>query len=453
MNRSNIKDTIVRLDRRMLEVAYPDDIVKSLGGVYPDTEIDTPSRDDGQRCIDDYYQDVSRRAQHDAQYPNEPKQIKPGEDVRVENGRIQISGGQTTVMNINGLLTKVIFDRNPLHEFYEEESFPLEWMYPHLTPFGVIMKINREEVPEITQAIIDKDHAFWSEFSQRTIGNWINYDTSIPQICQWAEDVYLRHNFANFTGDRKFVRDDDAQKAFSKMRSSIGASIYKWRMENSRNPAEIARVTKETEFALKQAFAYCPYSPEVIFHLMNLLLRQNRVDDAIAILKTCHSLDPYNGQISDWVNQLQRSKGDQAGQIGQIFAQVQHALETGNTNMAKQGLDMLLHGPVRDPNIMVGVAAAYLRIGDMADSEQAFLELIDMTPGSAEPWYNLALVQNSRGETAKAVASLKKAFELNPAEIKANPKAIDLHDHFLKDATMTGLRQSPEFKAAFPEGK
>ena len=34
----------------MLEEAYPGDIVKSLGGVYPDTEIATPSPDDSQQC-------------------------------------------------------------------------------------------------------------------------------------------------------------------------------------------------------------------------------------------------------------------------------------------------------------------------------------------------------------------------------------------------------------------
>jgi len=153
----------------------------------------------------------------------------------VENGRVSVSG-QVAVMSINGLLTKVIFDKNPDHEFYVEESFPLDWMYPYLTPFGVIMKINRNPVPELTQDILDKDHAFWSQFSRRTIGNWITYDTSVKEVCDFAEKVYLRHDFKGFTGDRKFVRDDDGQKAFSKLRSSIAASIYQWRSKTSRNP-------------------------------------------------------------------------------------------------------------------------------------------------------------------------------------------------------------------------
>ncbi len=167
-------DRIIRLNRRMLEEAYPEAIVKSLGGVYPDTEIITPSPDDSAACFNDYYADAKRRLQHDAEFPNEPKQLKSGEDVRVDNDHLQISG-QVAVMSINGLLTKVIFDKNPRHEFYVEESFPLDWMYSYLTPFGIIMKINRHPIQELSQEVIDKDHAFWSEYSRRTIGNWITY--------------------------------------------------------------------------------------------------------------------------------------------------------------------------------------------------------------------------------------------------------------------------------------
>jgi len=447
MGWNNIPATTIRLNRRMLEEAYPGDIVKSLGGVYPDTEIITPTSEDSQECINEYYRDAARRAQHDAQYPNEPPQIKPGEDVHIVNGNVQIAGGQTTVMSINGLLTKIIFDKNPNHEFYEEESFPLDWMYPYLTPFGVIMKINRQPVPEITQDIIDKDHAFWSRFSERTIGNWITYDTSIKEICDWAENVYLRHNFAGFTGDRNFVRDDDGQKAFSKMRSSIGASIYRWHMNNPHNPAERARVAKEAEFALKQAFAYCPYSPEAVFDLMNQLLNSNRIDDVLLILKTCHKLDPYNGQIDDWINRFEHSKTDQ---ISQIFAQVERAINAKQNGTAKQMLDQLLNFPTADPNFMVTVATLYLRIGDVAKSEEAFLKLVQLAPNSSEGWYNLALVQANRGETAQAVASLKKVVVLNPAEVKQNPKAINLSERLYQDPSLARLRQTPEFKAAFP---
>jgi hypothetical protein len=443
---SNIPATTIRLNRRLLEESYPGDIAKSLGGVYPDTEITTPSPEDSQLCINEYYNDVGRRMQHDLQFTNEPRQVRPGEDVKVINGRIQILGGQTTVMNINGLLTKIIFDKNPDHEFYVEESFPLDWMYPYLTPFGIIMKINRNPVPEITQDMIDKDHAFWTRYSERTVGNWITYDTTIKQICDWSEEVYLRHYFGHFTGDRNFVRDDDGQKAFSKLRSSIGASIYQWRVGNSHSPAERARMQKEAEFALKQAFAYCPYSPEVIGHLMNLLLSENRIDDALLILHTCQKLDPYNGTITDWIGQLERGKTDQ---LSGYFAQIQRAIDAKDINSAEQMLGQLMNFPTSDPNLVVSVAALYLRIGDLTHSEEAFKKLVAMAPTS-EAYYNLALVEANRGENADAVASLKKSFELNPDERKTHPEMVDLRAHFDKDPGFAGLRQTPEFKAAFP---
>jgi tetratricopeptide (TPR) repeat protein len=452
MGQPSITATVIRLNRRMLEEAYPGNIVKSLGGVYPDTEIATPSPDDSQRCFDDYLEDAERRLQHDNDFPNEPHQVKPGEDVHVEGGRVSVSG-QVAVMNINGLLTKVIFDKNPDHEFYEEESFPLDWMYPYLTPFGVIMKINRHPVTEITQDIIDKDHAFWSQYSQRTIGNWITYDTSVKDICNWADNVYLRHNFANFTGDPRFIRDDDGQKAFSKLRSSIASSIYQWHMRNAHSPAERERVTREAEFALKQAFAYCPYSPEAVFHFMDLLLSQNRIDDALMILKTCHKLDPYNDQINSWIDQLERSKGPptaNSGQLNEILAQIGKTIDAKHNTEAAQLLDRILQMPAVDADSMMQVASLYLRLGNIAKSEVAIKKLTQLMPTASEPWYNLASVQAHQGENADAVDSLKKAFEFNAVELKDNPQILNLRQHVLDDPNFGGLRQTPEYKAAFP---
>jgi tetratricopeptide (TPR) repeat protein len=452
MNRSNIPATIIRLNRRLLEEAYPGDIARSLGGVYPDTEIDTPTPDDSQLCFNQYLEDAQLRLQHDEQFPNEPRQVKPGEDVRIENGRVQVSG-QVAIMSINGLLTKVMFDRNPGHEFYVEESAPMDWMYPHLTPFGVIMKVNRRPLAEMTQDIIDKDHAFWSRFSERTIGNWITYDTSIEKVCAWAEDVYLRHDFGGFTGDRRFVRDDDAQKAFSKLRSSIASSVYQWRARNAHSPAERERVNKEAEFALKQAFAYCPYSPEAVFHYMDLLLSAGRGKEALMILKTCHKLDPFNDQMNSWIEQLEREEspgGQGAENMKQIFDRIQRAIEAGQTNVAAQVLDELLRSPSVDPNTLMNVANLYLRLGNLAKSEEAIKRLTQLVPTFSEPWYNLAIVQAHLGETAEAVASLKKVVELNAAELGRNPQMMNLREHLYQDANFAQLRQTPEFKAALP---
>src|SRR2546423_4400734 len=70
-----------------------------------------PTAADSQLAFSNYLSDARQRLQ--------AGKLKPGEDVKVANGRVQVSG-QIAVMEINGLLVKSIFDRNPSHEFYVE---------------------------------------------------------------------------------------------------------------------------------------------------------------------------------------------------------------------------------------------------------------------------------------------------------------------------------------------
>jgi hypothetical protein len=206
----------IRLNRLLLESAYPGLFTASPGGLYPDREILSATPEDASKAFNDYSMDAAKR------YPNN---LKPGEQVfTLPDGRISVSG-QVAVMQINGLLTKVIFDKNPTHEFYIEESFPLDWMYPHLTPYGIIMKIERNPVPEITEEMVRRDHEYWSQYSERFIGNWINYETPVREVCDWALKTYLQRDLTGFKGDPAFVRDDNAQKAFSKLRNAIGKTI------------------------------------------------------------------------------------------------------------------------------------------------------------------------------------------------------------------------------------
>ena len=123
--RNNISATVVRLNRRLLEEAYPGDIVTSPRRcVYPDAGIETPSPEDSRFVSINTTWTRKEDCNTICRFPNERRQIKPNEDVRIANNRLQISG-QTAVFNIDGLLTKVIFDKNPGHEFYVEESMPL----------------------------------------------------------------------------------------------------------------------------------------------------------------------------------------------------------------------------------------------------------------------------------------------------------------------------------------
>lgn len=470
-------DTRVRLNRLLLEAAYPKEIAKSHGGVYPDREMYIATPEDSQKCFNEYLADAQRRLQHDMQFPNEPKQIHLGEDVKVVDNRVTVAG-QVAVMAINGLLTKVMFDHNPKNEFFVEESFPLDWMYPHLTPYGVIMKINREQLPTLSEEVLQKDHDFWKQYSKRLTGDIIDYNTPIKDIVAWIEKTYLRHDFTGFTGDRKFIRDDDAQKAFSKLRSSIGG-IYAWRLQEAppqfrpKNDAEYQRILREAEFTFRQAFAFCPYSPEAVFRYVNLLTRlPNRIDDALLIAETCLKLDPYNGQVIGLVASLRDFKSRQASmappqrndlqlledqartsptnfavhvELARLYLQMQQ------TGLADQALEPLL-APTSAPTAPDLIRAAQL-FGAMANwpkLEGTLERLVKVSPESPEAWYDLAAFKANLGKNTEALTDLAHALQMSAQRLQSDPKARNLLENARTDPRFAALHQNPEYQKLVP---
>jgi hypothetical protein len=273
-----------------------------------------PTGEDAQNCFNVFYSDARARFDHDERFPNEPKQIRPGEEITTDSvkGTISISGN-TAVMAINGLLAKSIFDHNSAMEFYVEESFPLDWMYPRLSPNGLIMKVNRQPLGELSEDTIKKDRAYWSQYLQPILGDWLKEDTSVKEIAAFAEKVCLKHDFRGFKGDPEFIKDSMAQKAFGKLRASIAASVYDWRYRDAKAPAERERMLKEADFAYRQAVALCPYSPEAVFHYVKLLADTGRFDDALVVAESCRRLDPGNAPVVGLVKQL----SDYKKQVGE----------------------------------------------------------------------------------------------------------------------------------------
>ena len=422
-----------------------------------------------------------RRLAHDREHPNEPRQIKPGEDVGLDDqGRVRFGGGVLMVMGINSFVTKVMFDANPDHEFYVEESYPMDWMYPYLTPFGIIMKVNRNPL-ELNQEIVARDHLFWSQYSDRLVGNWITYDTTAKELCDFAERVYLQHDYAGFTGDPKFIRDDDAQKGFSKLRSAIGASIYQWRAEACTNLVEKKWLLKEAEFAFKQAFAYCPYS-EGAYKYAELLADTGRPDEAVLVARTFQKLDPYNRQVHNMIvelylqsgkhdqalsaareflklepnnsvlqelaSQLQKSQpGAAAVPLQDILTDITNALKANQPDRAAAILEQLLHSPQANGPLLTQVAQFYAEMGRLPKAEEAMRRATEVDPRSSQSWYNLANVQAFQGRAADAAESLRRAFATNAVERAANPGMIDLRANARTNPNFNNIRQSPEFRA------
>jgi beta-lactamase regulating signal transducer with metallopeptidase domain len=255
-------------------------------------KIYIPTDEDSKRCFDDYVADAGRRFK--------TKELKPGEDVKEVDGKVQVRG-QVAVMAINALLAKIIFDKNPDHEFYVEESFPLDWMYPHLSPNGPIMKINRQPLNELPEETVRQDRAYWTGAVKPMIGEWLHPDTPLQTVVEFAQRVSM----PPASDDPRDPQADSGKKWASKLRSSI-AGLYTWRLEHAAVASDKTRLTGEADFAFRQALALCPYSPEAVYRYVNFLVKQQRVSDALLVAKTAAHVDNWNDQLPGLIRQLER---------------------------------------------------------------------------------------------------------------------------------------------------
>jgi len=110
-----------------------------LTAIYGDS-LSVPTQEESKNAFDQYVQDATQRAQHDDQFPDEPKQLLPGENVTITDGHASVSG-QAAVMSINNLLAQILLQKNPDLSFAMEESFPLPSSYAGAAPLGPIFEL------------------------------------------------------------------------------------------------------------------------------------------------------------------------------------------------------------------------------------------------------------------------------------------------------------------------
>ncbi|HSR88379.1 MAG TPA: tetratricopeptide repeat protein, partial [Pontiella sp.] len=366
-----------------------------------------------------------------------------GAGADVSGGKVQVQG-VAAVMKINGYLSQMIFDHNqyrtetrtdektrpvgaavvyddpvidpetglpPLRTFYVEESYVLEWMYPYLTPHGLIMKINNEPTP-LTEEIIKNDTDFWNWYIKRLLN------------------------------DRKFMRDIVARKTFSKLRSSI-ASLYAARGR-----------ANEAEAAFRQAIALYDLSPEANYRLTDLLTRRGRSDEALEIFEAFLEKDSNNEQAKQFRDQMVQRK-----EMSQRIQVLEQQLNSGksNFNQAMQLCSIYYSmGQIRKADaLMIRLVEAdstsaeeIMQLVQMAVSKQRFgviekaLEkFIVLRPSDPNGWINLAALQLSMNKRGEMWVSLQKAIDVGGDYTR---------NLLLQDTRFNPVRNSEQFKSMLP---
>ncbi len=351
--------------------------------------------------------------------------IQAGADVTTEDGRVQVQG-VAGVMQINGFLSKMIFDHNqylteaqtdektrpvgaavvyddpqidpetglPLtRSFYVEESYVLQWMYPYLTPHGLIMKINNKPTP-LTAEMIKNDTDFWNWYCDRLLN------------------------------DEKFIRDIVARKSFSKLRSAL-AGLY----QHKGKP-------KEAEAAFRQAVALYDLSPEANFRLATLISGQGRFDEAIEIFDTFLEKDPNNVQAATYRTRLQQLKKMNARKL-----ELEKLLKTGKINF-NQRMELIsiyfnmgqaqrgdifalqtLSNKKLTPQEIMQVAQFMAQRQRYSVVERALKKYTTDQPKDPNGWINLAGLQLLLNKRAEMWSSLEKAITLGGEPIRKRIRA------------------------------
>ena len=335
-------------------------------------EIWIPSKEDSAEAFNVYVDEVQRGVR------------QANGDLKIENGRVQVTGA-LGVMEINGILTKMMHDHDRLrHSFYVEESYVIPWMYPYLSPHGLIMKINADKTP-YDAARAAKDMDFWDWYTRRLL-----------------DDPMYRRDFAG-------------QKSFSKLRAAI-AGLYQ---KQGRY--------REGSQAFREACLLYPASPEATFrYAQECLLPFRKWDTVIELMDYTDSIDPNNKRTEGLRNYVVRIRAltaeierlDAKRRAKQMTDQDVFALSRCYSELGRVGeAAQLMRGVVdrlSDASSLKAAVDIFQSAHLDADAEKTLNRYLKLNPqGDAGAWADLAKLQQRAGRKQAAQQSFITGYRID----------------------------------------
>lgn len=229
------------------------------------TQLNPLSSDDSQTAFQTYLADAQKRLQHDRDFPNEPKQVRPGEDIQLTDGRVMVSG-QVAVMSINELLLQALLQKNPDASFALTESFPLKSFYGEATTLG-----------PVTELRADSPNALTPERAAQSLDYW-------------------RNTTQQLLADPEAAASGTVRNAYTKL--ILGqAGLFVDR-----------QLSGEAEQAYQLATSLSPGNPEAVFSYVKLLADQKRLAEARQVVQTAINAAPDNNLFRDVLTNLEQAK-------------------------------------------------------------------------------------------------------------------------------------------------
>ena len=369
--------------------------------LYGDT-IYIPSLEDSNEAFRKYVEDV------------QAGRIQAGADIKIEGGGASVQG-VGGVMTINGILAELIFRENKArHDFYVEESYVIQWMYPYLTPHGIILKLNDDPLPSLPPDVVENDRKFWGWYTE-----WL-------------------------LGQSEFRRDVCARKSFSKLRSAI-AGIYDYR-----------RMYDEAENAFKQSIDLYPLSPEANFRLAQMYITIQRFEDAENLIRGFLDQDPRNESAKSFLAQIEnarrmvaRRRELEMRQSDPAAFTAEEALEllsiyraSGQQGAYQQLATHLVMDTNLPPPYLLSVAGFFAQDQHIEALVFTLEQYSRRESGNVDVWLDLAAAYVFLGREADAVNAARRAIELGGEPAR---------DFIRRDPRFQPLAGNAQFRALFPQ--
>jgi hypothetical protein len=259
MNETSGGDRHVVLTQNALADA---DYCEYLQFLYGD-QLALPDRVATQRAFQDYAADALKRSQHDQQFPDESKQLRPGENVALDaSGNPQVSGA-TAVMSINERLLQSILQKNPGISFAMEESFSLPSTYVGAAPLGPIFEMRAQNAQNaMTSDAAAQSLDYWRATTQQLLVD-PEAANSTTTLNAWSHDLAAQGNL----------------------------------LVANQLPAE-------AEQAYLLATQLSPANPGAASAYADFLISQNRLTDAAQVAANALRSAPDNQQLKDLVQRM-----------------------------------------------------------------------------------------------------------------------------------------------------
>jgi tetratricopeptide (TPR) repeat protein len=302
----------------------------------------------------------------------------------------------------------MIWERNrDEHDFFIEESFPIEWTYDYATPHGLIYRLNKTKV-DITPEDVARDFAFWKDYKNKLLS------------------------------DPNYRKDYDAKRSFSKLRQSL-ANIYRHR-----------KMDKEAMAAYREAIELWPENLESILALSHYLWDQGDYETPLVLLQNAIQGDPNNFNVHGILSiaELRKIADGEIRKLNEKLAAQPRSSETlrqliklhdeiAETNKVKPLVERALRDFPDDTDMMRFLITHFERVNDIAASVEPAKRLTELEASNVTNHLLLARAYFEKKDKPAFYQAAERAIEVGGPSIR---------EGFREEPIFAPWHEDPEFK-------